>query len=301
VTARRYRSSTGIRHSSHRLALAPSDWLLLGALQGVTELLPVSSSAHVRHLAAALAARRGGDLSRRALDQTGRAIDVAGHAGSLLGLVVCARLSRPRSFGTLVRTLLPAVAASVVLRRPLARAAGDARATAAAQLASGLALLAAASCRRTTPPPERKTLELAVGFAQTIALVPGVSRSGAVVTVALALGAEREEVERLLVETHGPVLAAAAARELVPLVARSGNSAPLPLAGLALCAASAAATTIALGRPGASAARVTPAALRAAALYRVALALAAGLRAVMWHDGREGAHARRATSKSATL
>jgi len=86
--------------------------------------------------------------------------------------------------------LAPVTVAGYTLERPIERRLGSLRSIAIAQIAAGLALFAAD--RR---PGRRRALTAAdaaaIGAAQAVALIPGVSRSGAVITAARALGIER--------------------------------------------------------------------------------------------------------------
>ncbi len=61
---------------------------------------------------------------------------------------------------------------------------------------------------------------LGIGFAQTLALFPGVSRSGATITLGLFLGLRREEAARFSFLMSVPITAAAAALSLIEIAGR---------------------------------------------------------------------------------
>jgi undecaprenyl-diphosphatase len=171
------------------------DWLaaaLLGLVQGVTEFLPVSSSGHLVLAEELLGV--GGD---------GILFEVAVHVATLAAVVVFYRrrilaLVRGALSGSaqdlrygakLALATVPAVVLVVFARDFMISLYDD-------LLAVGMALLVTGAMLITT----RRTLSGAhdlepsfgaafwIGCAQAIAIVPGISRSGATVCAALALG-----------------------------------------------------------------------------------------------------------------
>lgn len=205
---------------------------LLGIVQGLTEFLPISSSAHLI-LARALF---GWDS-----DRFGLAFDVACHAGTLVAVLAYFRtelaamaVALPRAFGpqagvpgrlarliavgtvpVVVVGLLASDRIEVGLRSP-----GVTLVT----LAAGAVLLLAAERvgRRTRDETSLIAGEaLLIGAAQAAALVPGVSRSGATIGVGVLLGLRRDAAARFGFLLGVPAILAAAAREGVAL-ARAG-------------------------------------------------------------------------------
>jgi undecaprenyl-diphosphatase len=172
--------------------------VVLGAVQGPAELLPVSSSGHVALLPHLLGWSYP-DLP----PHLRKTVEVALHAGSTPALLVALRgerLSDPR----LALTLAPPALAGLLLERAVEERLGGPRSVALAQLAAGAALLAADRV------PERRSEpvaadHLAVGLAQAVALVPGVSRSGAALTAARARGLTREAAASLALRAAVPV------------------------------------------------------------------------------------------------
>ena len=137
------------------------------------------------------------------------------------------------------------------------------------------------------PSPERGREELrpcdalALGLAQAAALVPGISRSGAVLTAARARGFGRAAAQALSRHAALPVIAGAAALKGVR-IARAGLACE-QRALLAMGCASAFVSTLAsarlLWRSGLDARPLWPYALYRAALAGVALGRGARLRA----------------------
>jgi undecaprenyl-diphosphatase len=202
----------------------------LGLLQGPAELLPVSSSAHVGLLPWVLGWHHG------ALPGTERKeVEVALHAGTALALL---SRERPR-LALLAAASAPPALAGLLLERPVEERLGRPPTIAAGLVAGGLAM--ALADRR---PGRRIGAEATVadgawlGLAQALALVPGVSRSGAVLTAARMRGFGRADAAALARETAVPVLGGAAALKAVRLARRRPPAATLrALAGGALAAA----------------------------------------------------------------
>jgi undecaprenyl-diphosphatase len=204
----------------------------LGLIQGAAELLPVSSSAHVAAVPWLL-----GWSSAEWAPERRKELEVALHAGALAALAPALWRLRPDA-RTLALALAPPVVAGYLLERPIEERLGG-----PAGLASGLLLGAAAlaaadragatrdegaergaarrgaerrghgasrSAAGTAPAPSAADA-LALGFAQAAALFPGVSRTGATLAAARALGYSRPEASRLSFGVAGPVLAGATA------------------------------------------------------------------------------------------
>jgi undecaprenyl-diphosphatase len=210
----------------------------LGVVQGLTEFLPVSSSAHLI-LARALLGWDAAEL--------GLAFDVACHVGTL-GAVVAyfrsdlaglaravpglvraplwpadapGRRLRLIAIGTLpvlVVGLLFAGAIEDVLRTPWV--------TVITLTAVAVLFLLVERTGRATKGEEAVTpaVALAIGAAQAAALVPGVSRSGATITTGMYLGLRREAAARFSFLLGVPAILAAAAHEGLQL-AQAGMSA----------------------------------------------------------------------------
>jgi len=197
---------------------------LLGAIQGLTEFLPVSSSAHL------ILARAffGWDAGR-----LGLAFDVAVHAGTLLAVVayfrrdlVAMAAAAPAAWrrdtgpdGRLLRLVvlgtLPIVPAGLLYSERVEEALRT-PAVAASMLAVGaVALLAVERLAGRDRDEGSLTLAgaLAIGVAQATALVPGVSRSGATIAVGMWLGMRRDAAARFGFLLGVPAIAAAAAKE----------------------------------------------------------------------------------------
>ena len=209
--------------------------VLLGAIQGLSEFLPVSSSAHL------ILARAffGWELP----PAFGLAFDVALHVGTLAAIVTYFRpeimamiralpgifAAQPDAPAALARLIvigtIPVVVVAVlfndfiehVLRTP---------AVAAGALAFGAALMLIAE--RLGPRTRSETAlgwgdAVLIGIAQSAALIPGMSRSGSTITMGMFLGMRRDAAARFTFLLAIPATTAAAAKEGLALAAM-----PLP-------------------------------------------------------------------------
>ena len=188
----------------------------LGALHGPAELLPVSSSAHTQllpWLAGWPYASSGGEERKT--------FEVALHIGAAAALAISLRgelaedLRAPtsRGAGALALALLPPAVAGVAMRETVERRLGGPRCTAAG-LAAGALAMALADRERAggREPGDAGAVDgLALGLAQAVALVPGVSRSGATLAAARLRGFSRDGAWRLSWLVGLPVIAGAGA------------------------------------------------------------------------------------------
>ncbi len=205
----------------------------LGLIQGATELLPVSSSAHVAMVPWLL----GWEVSSWPPERR-KELEVALHFGAAVAMAPelwwAALHAR-----TLVLSAAPPALAGFALERVVERHLGGPVAIAGGLLAGAIALAAAdrrAPAPRTTttrkaaprrargafhagaPPADVPARDaLALGLAQAAALAPGVSRTGATLAAARALGYSREDASALSFGVAGPVLGGAAVLKVLRL------------------------------------------------------------------------------------
>jgi undecaprenyl-diphosphatase len=189
--------------------------ILLGLLQGPTELLPVSSSAHTEllpWLARWPYARLDGE--RR------KAFEVALHAGAALALAVHMRSELAHDTRNMDASHASAVALSLAppalvgfaLERPIERLLGGPRSIAAGLVAGAAAMALADRGPGWREPGELGARDgLALGLAQAAALMPGVSRNGATLTAARARRFKRGAAHTLSWHAGLPVLFGASA------------------------------------------------------------------------------------------
>jgi undecaprenyl-diphosphatase len=205
---------------------------VLGAVQGLTEFAPVSSSGHLVLLPWLLG-----------WDRDGTAFDAALHVGTAAGAAAQVRsdvplllADRARLGRLLVAAELPAVLVGGLAHRRLARTANDPRRV-ALRLAGFGAALAIADRRGPVRTGITAGQVAGMAVAQAVALAPGVSRSGATITAARMLGVDRTTATRFSVWMSMPISIGAAGRSLaaVPPAELRGLRQPL-LAGIATSA-----------------------------------------------------------------
>ncbi len=223
MPARRLARPFASRSSPAREHLPRTHALALGLLQGPTELLPVSSSAHTT-LIPLLAGWPYGELDARLR----KSFEVALHAGAGLALAFDLRgeiaqealhLDR-RRVSVLALSLAPPALAGLALGGAIEQRLGGPRSIAAGLLAGSLAMALAE--RRRTPGTRRRADAgafdgLALGLAQTAALMPGISRSGATLTAARLRGFTAADSQELCWHAALPVILGASALTAVRL------------------------------------------------------------------------------------
>jgi len=204
--------------------------LVLGVVQGLTEFMPVSSSAHLIIVPWVLGWR-----------DPGLAFDVALHLGTLLAVLTYfwrdwldiisgffASLAA-RSMGRTLNRRLPWLIIVGCIPGAVVGAIGDQfieslfhspneahRASAMLAIAALLAMLGALLWLADRLARHRRTLSqigfgdaIVIGLAQALALLPGVSRSGSTITAGLALGLRRETAARFSFLLATPIIAGA--------------------------------------------------------------------------------------------
>jgi undecaprenyl-diphosphatase len=213
---------------------------LLGVIQGLTEFLPVSSSGHL------ILARAffGWDPGR-----FGMAFDVACHVGTLIAvvaffradvarLIIAApgaltgrdgefeRLGRLIIVGTIPVVIVGGLFADAIeerIRSPLM--------VAVTLTIGGIGLIVAERLGRKS----RDAASLGygeafvIGVAQSAALAPGISRSGATLTTALLLNIERASAARFIFLLSLPAIIAAAAKEGLDLAKVGMDAIPVTI------------------------------------------------------------------------
>lgn len=188
--------------------------MVLGAVQGPTELLPVSSSAHLT-----LIPWLAGWHDEERDPELQKSFEVALHAGAAAALLVGQRrviAEELRSFDSrkasvLALSFLPPALCGLALERPIERRLGGPLPTVLGLLAGAAAMVAADLRPQRRDRGAAKPLDgLALGIAQAAALAPGVSRNGATLTAARWRGFNRQHSNMLSRTVALPVIVGAA-------------------------------------------------------------------------------------------
>jgi undecaprenyl-diphosphatase len=223
---------------------------LLALLQGLTEFLPISSSAHL-----VLMPRLVG------WEDQGLAFDVAVHVGSLIAVVAYFRHELAKMLADWLRSIaggertaearlawlvllatLPVSVTGLLLHDFIETYLRSPLVIAVTTVVFGLLLWW--SDWRGRQRREESSLRisdvLVIGFAQVLALVPGTSRSGITITAGLALGLTRTAAARFSFLLSVPVILVAGGYETLQLVQEHGPVAwDMLLLGTAIAAISA--------------------------------------------------------------
>ncbi len=207
--------------------------MALGALEGFTEFLPVSSTGHL-----ILAV----DLLRLEL-LPGRVFEVAIQSGAILAVCVLffSRLRRVMSgavhdpgsrafLRNILLTSIPAGVLGMAFHEVILSVLFDARVVAIALVVGGVVMLVAERLQTRVRFREVEDISpgaaLAIGGAQCLALIPGVSRSAATIIGGLLVGVERRTAAEFSFFAALPVLFGAAAIQIFKnaedLAARDG-------------------------------------------------------------------------------
>ena len=197
---------------------------ILGVVQGLTEFLPVSSSAHLS-LARAVFGWDAGELNL--------AFDVACHLGTLFAVgaffggdmaallrsIPSALSRRPspegRRLWLLVAAMVPVIIVGLTMSDYIDAVRDQPQLTALALIGGAglLFLVERLGPREGTEATLTVPGAVVIGAAQAMALVPGVSRSGATITAGMLLGMSRLAAARFTFLLSVPAIGAAAAHQ----------------------------------------------------------------------------------------
>ncbi len=188
--------------------------IVLGLVQGPTELLPVSSSAHLRILPWLC-----GWQHERLDPEHRKAFEVAVHGGAALALLlgqrelIAAELRNldARRVSVIALSFIPPAIAGLAFERQIESRLGGPTGMAIGLAAGSVAMLAADRCPQERGAGDATPADgLALGLAQAAALAPGVSRNGATLVAARARRFSRRQANLLSRTVALPVIAGAA-------------------------------------------------------------------------------------------
>lgn len=213
---------------------------LLGVVQGVTELLPISSTAHMRIVPALLGWQDPGSAFSAAMQLAALAAVISYFrkdvgqltSGSLRAVLRCDFRDRYLRLALCIMLATLPIGLAGVLLAPTLNTCGSPLRTLsvvgwACIVMAALLALADISARHQRTLEDTSLIDaMIVGIAQVGALIPGVSRSGSTLTAALALGLKRDEAARFSFLLGLPAITLAGLKELLEL-----HKIQLPLEG----------------------------------------------------------------------
>lgn len=176
---------------------------LLGIIQGLTEFLPVSSSGHLE-----LAKFFLGDTSAA---EESLLMTIVLHAATALSTIVIFRKDileiirglfafenneASRFSGKIVLSMIPAAIVGLLFEDPIEQLFAQQVPLVAGMLVITGLLLFLADRAKTTDKNVGWLNALLIGVAQAIAIIPGISRSGATISTSVLLGIDREKAAR---------------------------------------------------------------------------------------------------------
>jgi undecaprenyl-diphosphatase len=182
--------------------------IILGIVQGVTEFLPVSSTAHL--ILFPWFFNWSGEVDTLTFD-------VALHAGTLLALIlffwrdwIDIIFKKQKLFGLIVLASIPAGVAGFFLNDIIENDLRKPLIISLMLIAVGFLMLIAEKANKYKN-MEKTGLKdaIIIGIAQAIAIIPGVSRSGITISAGLFRGFEREAAARFSFLLSTPIIAGA--------------------------------------------------------------------------------------------
>lgn len=207
--------------------------VILAIVQGLTEFIPVSSSAHLILTSEVL----------KWADQ-GRAIDVAAHVGSLGAVLIYFRADTAKLFQggidtvrwrasaerqlfiyLAIATIPLVVLGGLIALSPIGDHLRSPHLIGVGSIVFGI-LLWWADRRPVSVEGSPRTWRavLTIGAAQAVAIFPGTSRSGITITAARWLGFDRENAARFSMLLAIPAILASGAFEFIKMLGEGGNA-----------------------------------------------------------------------------
>jgi len=201
------------------------DWieaLILGVIQGLTEFLPVSSSGHLEIAKFVL-----GDTS---VPKESMLMTVVLHAATALSTIVVFRKDLLEIFGGLFKfkwndetifslkiviSMIPAGIVGVFFNEEIEALFGGRLMLVGSMLLVTAVLLLLADRAKTTNKSVSYWDAIIIGISQAIAIMPGISRSGATISTSVILGIDRSKSARFSFLMVVPLILGAMAKDLM--------------------------------------------------------------------------------------
>ena len=195
--------------------------IILGIVQGLTEFLPVSSTAHLILFPWFLGWK--GEVNTLTFD-------IALHAGTLAALLLCfwkdwieLFIKKQKLFGMIILASIPAGVVGFFLNDIVEKNLREPVLISMMLIVVGFIMLAAEKSEQYKDMEKTNYMDaLSIGIAQAIALIPGVSRSGITISAGLFKGLKREASARFSFLIATPIIAGATVLHLRKLLSSQG-------------------------------------------------------------------------------
>ncbi len=192
--------------------------LILGIVQGLTEFLPVSSTAHL--ILFPWFFHWGGEIDSLIFD-------IALHAGTLLALLICfwkdwldIFLRRQKLLLLIIVASIPAGVAGLLLEHIVESRFRIPSVISVSLIVIGIYMLLSERVNKKRSLDDLGLLDaVVIGMSQAVALIPGVSRSGITIATGLFRDMERESAARFSFLLSTPVIAGAVVLHLKKIMA----------------------------------------------------------------------------------
>ena len=199
--------------------------ILLGIVQGLTEFLPVSSSGHLEITSYFMNELGSGNLPKENLLMT-----VVLHSatalstmyifrkdvGAILKGILQFKWNEECRFSVLIIiSMIPAVFIGLVFDQQIdSLFSGNILLVGSMLLITGLLLFVADKAKQTKKPVS-VLQSIIIGIAQAIAIIPGISRSGATISISVILGVDRQRAARFSFLMVVPLILGKMAKDLL--------------------------------------------------------------------------------------
>lgn len=196
--------------------------IIAGAIQGLSEFLPISSTGHLvlfEH------------LFKIPQNSFGLSFDASLHLGTLLAILVyffkdyLKALKSQKMIINLIIGTIPAVIFGLLFEKAIETNVRQLWVIGIALIAFSLVMIYAEKIGKRIHEIKNISLRdsLLIGLFQSLALIPGVSRSGSTISAGLFLNLKRQDAARFAFMLSGPVIAGAGSKKFLE-VALSGST-----------------------------------------------------------------------------
>ncbi|MEK7580920.1 MAG: undecaprenyl-diphosphatase UppP [Patescibacteria group bacterium] len=203
--------------------------IIAGAIQGLTEFLPISSTAHLIIFQ---------KLFNLPENQFGLAFDASLHLGTLLAILIFFFKDYLSVFNIknklilkLIIGTIPAAILGILLEKRIESDFRSIQLIGITLIVFSFVMIIAEKFARSNVKNNQVSnfKSLVIGVSQSLALVPGVSRSGATISAGLFLGLTREKAARFAFMLSGPIIAGAGAKKFLETLTSKPSGSDLAL------------------------------------------------------------------------